>query len=54
MNDDTLEKIYQTMGVTRSVLYKIQRAGYTIVRTGDITKRAILTANLENELGLII
>ncbi|MBF0785376.1 hypothetical protein E4T80_07875 [Muribacter muris] len=52
MSDSSLELLYQTMGITRDILRKIQSSGYTIVRTGDISKRAVLTTALKRELGV--
>lgn len=48
MQDNTLERLSETMGIDREILKKIQSEGFTIVRTDDIKKRKHLTAIIEN------
>lgn len=42
MQDNTLERLAETMGIDREILKKIQSEGFTIVRTDDIKKESIL------------
>lgn len=47
MSDETLCKLYETMGIDRQTLIKIQAENLTLVRTDDPAKRKSLTAILE-------
>lgn len=47
MSDNTLNKLYETMGIDRQILVKIQNENLTLVRTADPLKRKSLTAILE-------
>lgn len=47
MSDEALCKLYETMGIDRQILIKIQDENLTLVRTDDPGKRKSLTAILE-------
>ena len=43
MSDDTLESLSERADISREILLKIQKQGFTLVRTDDIDKRRSLT-----------
>lgn len=43
MSDDTLESLSERADISRETLLKIQKQGFTLVRTDDIDKRRSLT-----------
>lgn len=47
MSDENLCKLYETMGIDRQILIKIQTENLTLVRTANPEKRKSLTAILE-------
>lgn len=53
MTDNMLEVLSERADITRDILLKIQRSGYTLVRTGDVNKRRQLTLILD-ECGIVI
>lgn len=51
MTDDTLEKLNECANIPRKTLLEIQKQGFTLVRTADISKRRSLKIIL-NEHGI--
>lgn len=49
MSDDILETLVTTMNIDRAILIQLQDLNYTLVRTGDISKRKSLTAILDDK-----
>lgn len=47
MSNDALERLHETMGIDREILFKIQSANMTLVRTSEPEKRKTLIALLD-------
>jgi len=53
MTNETLCKLYETMGIDKEILKEIQNKGFTLVRTSDPERRKELTLILEGK-GIVI